>query len=101
MFCISRQIYLARLSELRKQYSSLLLSAPTKLIRMSANFITIGSKGVSIPTGLTELHPPLAIGTNHLRWAGRGKVSAASDAHAWVSKNNEPFEIYLLERAVE
>ena len=68
---------------------------------MTTNFVTIGSKGVSIPTDLTELHSPLAIGVNHLRWAGRGKVSAASDAHAWVSKNNEAFEIYPLERAVK
>lgn len=68
---------------------------------MSAKFIAIGSKGVSIPTGLTELHPPLAIGMNHLRWAGRGKESAANDAHGWVSKNNEAFEIYPLKRAVE
>jgi putative restriction endonuclease len=68
---------------------------------VNANFITIGSKGVSIPTGLAETRPPLAIGVNHLRWANPGKVPAAGEAHGWVSRNGEPFEIYPLERAVE
>ena len=53
--------------------------ARTKLIFVNANFITIGSKGVSIPTGLSEIRPPLVIGVNHLRWANPGKVLAAGE----------------------
>jgi putative restriction endonuclease len=63
-------------------------------------FITIGSKGVSIPTQLTEIQAPLTIGPNHLRWANPGRVEQAREAHGWVSMNGEPFEIYPLAQAV-
>lgn len=71
------------------------------IAHMPANkFITIGSKGVSIPS-VSEIRAPLSIGRNTLRWANPGRVAAAAEAHAWVSKNGESFEIYPLDQAVE
>ncbi|HUP89201.1 MAG TPA: hypothetical protein VM100_07625, partial [Longimicrobiales bacterium] len=63
---------------------------------MAPKFITIGSKGVSIPTQLTRVSPPLSIGTNKLRWAGAGAFREARDAHGWVSENGEVFKILPL-----
>ena len=63
-------------------------------------FISIGTKGTSLPLKLTELTPPLKAGVNVLRWAGRGKVPEAGKAHAWVSNNGKPFELCPLDQAV-
>ena len=64
-------------------------------------FISIGTKGTSLPLKLAELTLPLKIGVNVLRWAGRGKVPEAAKAHAWVSNNGKPFELYPLDQAIE
>ena len=73
-----------------------------KQIPMEAQtFISIGTKGTSLPLGLTEISPPLTLGVNVLRWAGRGKLPEAEKAHGWVSKNGEPFEVYPLTQAIE
>ncbi len=71
---------------------------------MDSNFISIGSRGVSIPTGLKNIPPPLIEGKNDdpkLRWANPGKIQEVDNAHGWVSKNGEPFEIYPLRRAIK
>ena len=64
-------------------------------------FISIGTKGTSLPLKLVELTLPLKVGVNVLRWAGRGKVPEAGKAHAWVSNNGKPFELYPLDQAIE
>lgn len=63
-------------------------------------FISIGTKGTSLPLSLTKLTQRLSIGFNKYPWAGRGKVADAEKAHGWVSKNIEPFELYLLSQAI-
>jgi hypothetical protein len=63
-------------------------------------FISIGSRGTSIPTELTKLEPPLQIGKNKIRWANPGKNPLGEKAHAWVSKLGEFFEIYPLDQAI-
>lgn len=63
-------------------------------------FISIGTKGTSLPFKLTELTSRLVIGVNVLRWANPGKVPEAGQANAWVSNNGQPFELYPLKRAV-
>ena len=63
-------------------------------------FISIGTKGTSLPLRLTEITPPLAVGINGLRWADPGKVPEAERAHGWVSNNGKPFELYPLEEAL-
>ena len=63
-------------------------------------FISIGTKGTDIPKQLRRIEPPLVIGINRLRWAGRGKTEQAVLAHGWVSKLNEAFEVYPLEQAI-
>jgi putative restriction endonuclease len=63
-------------------------------------FISIGSRGTSIPTELVKLEPPLAIGRNKIRWAGRGSDPLGRKAHAWVSRLGESFELFPLEQAV-
>lgn len=71
---------------------------------MEAKFISIGSRGVSIPTDLKRIPSPLVEGKNadsKLRWANPGKVQEVDDAHGWVSKNGEPFAIYPLKRAIK
>ncbi len=62
-------------------------------------FISIGTKGTSIPTELHDLEPPLTIGRNLVRWAGKGSTLGIK-AHAWVSKKNEQFELYRLDDAI-
>lgn len=65
-------------------------------------FISIGSKGCSFPIELTELEPPLTVGVNSIRWAGRASDPIGLKAHAWVSKNvGETFEIYPLAEAIK
>jgi len=63
-------------------------------------FISIGTKGTSLPTELDSLQTPLTIGVNTLRWAGRGHDPIGLTAHAWVSKNGEQFELYPLSAAI-
>jgi putative restriction endonuclease len=70
---------------------------------VAKQFITIGSKGASIPTHLTEIPPLLVVGANNQHWANHGSIKRwreAREAHGWVSENGEPFEIYPIEQAI-
>ena len=68
-------------------------------------FITIGSKGTSLPTELTKLDPPLCIGengyaVNQVNWSSGPYKKLGLRADAWVSKAREPFRILPLDQAI-
>ena len=70
------------------------------MLMFAYKFISIGTKGTSIPTELNILEPPLVVGLNSIRWAGRGMNPLGFKAHAWVSKLIEPFELFPIEQAL-
>ena len=63
-------------------------------------FISIGSRGTSIPPELHSINPPLNIGVNRLEKSRSWADHVGLKAHAWVSKNGEAFELYPLRDAV-
>ena len=70
-------------------------------------FVTIGSKGTSLPHKLKELTPPLKIGANGIaengiNWSKDPYKQLGQDANGWVSKarKGDPFFLYRLCEAI-
>ena len=68
----------------------------------SSPFISLGSKGTSLPPQLTQLDAPLQIGENRINWSRGSYKQLGELADGWVSKATpkDPFLLFPLDQAL-